>query len=226
MKLIGRKPKEKFLEIGEGIEIKKDGIKGEIQKIVLPDKDRNRHMFSFGTTGVGKTRLIEAMAENDIKKGRNVLIVDPKGDGELMSKVREAAVESGRKDDFMLINPIFPEYSAKINPLSNYFMPEELVGHIVSAVEVGSEPYFYNVSYEISLAVVMSFLEIARKEGVKPEFNYYDIKKFVSRNSLGVLYSELRLIDTEDSNRLAADIVEIMRSPADYYAKRLLQRIY
>jgi conjugal transfer pilus assembly protein TraD len=83
MKLFGKKHKTEVIEIGEGIEIKKEGKKGAVKKIVLPEKDRNRHLFSFGTTGVGKTRLIEGLAEYDIIKGRNVLIIDPKGDGEL-----------------------------------------------------------------------------------------------------------------------------------------------
>mgnify|MGYP003981837581 CR=1 FL=1 len=219
MKLFGKKQKIEVIEIGEGIEIKTEGKKGDVQKIVLPEKDRNRHLFSFGTTGVGKTRLIEGLAEHDIKKGRNVLIIDPKGDGELLNKIYDTAVKSGRKDDFMLINPIYPEHSSKINPLSNYFMPEELVGHIVAGVEVGNEPFFYNVSYEISLAIVLSFLEIAKNKTLKPEFNFLDIKKFISRNSLGLLFTTLKSINTSESNRLAADIFEIIKSPADYYGK-------
>lgn len=43
-----------------------------ILNISIPDRDRSRHTFVFGTTGVGKTRLAEYLIEQDIRKGYSV----------------------------------------------------------------------------------------------------------------------------------------------------------
>jgi hypothetical protein len=44
-------------------------------------------------------------------------------------------------------------------------MPEELVGHIVSGVEVGKERFFFNVAYEISLVIVQALIMLAAWQG-------------------------------------------------------------
>jgi len=51
----------------------------KIVPIAIPDADRKRHTFVFGTTGVGKTRLCENLIEQDIRKGYSVVYFDPKG---------------------------------------------------------------------------------------------------------------------------------------------------
>ena len=65
----------------------------------------------------------------------------------------------------MLITPIFPQYSAILDPLSSYYMPEELVAHITAGVAVGREPYFFGVAYEVSLVVVQALIMLAEVNG-------------------------------------------------------------
>ena len=62
--------------------------------ITIPDKERSGHLGCFGTTRIGKTRLMESVVEQDIVKGYNVAIIDPKGDIDLFSKVIQASAES------------------------------------------------------------------------------------------------------------------------------------
>ena len=57
--------------------------------------------------------------EQDIKKGQSVVIIDPKGDIGLFSKMVEMAKKCQREQDLLFISTIFPKYSLKINPLSN-----------------------------------------------------------------------------------------------------------
>ena len=115
--------------VGTGHRIKDRSKKAALS---INDADLSGHSWVFGTTRVGKTRLIENILEQSINKGYSTVIIDPKGDVELFSKITQVALEAGRKDDLMLISPIFPQYSIKINPLEYYYMPEELVGHLVS----------------------------------------------------------------------------------------------
>ena len=188
-------------------------------EIVIPDSHRNGHVWCFGTTRVGKTRIMENMAEQDLRKGYSVVIIDPKGDVELFSKVVQVAFEEGRQDELMLVTPIFPAYSAIIDPLGYYFMPEELVGHIVSGVEVGKEKFFYNVAYEISLIVVQALVLLAKNEGKPPLFNLNDVKNRISRTELEKLKAEVDSIDSDEARQLSSDMQKILDSPPDYYGK-------
>ena len=47
--------------------------------ISIPDRERSGHLGVFGTTRIGKTRLIENIVEQDIKKGYNVVDHRPEG---------------------------------------------------------------------------------------------------------------------------------------------------
>ena len=133
-----RKPSE-WTNIGEGIDLDHPD---RIIKIGLPEGDRKGHFWCFGTTRIGKTRMMEGIIEQDIRKGYSVICIDPKGDIPLFSKIVQIAIETGRLNDLILINPIFPQYSAVIDPLSSYYMIEELVAHITAGVAVGKEPFF------------------------------------------------------------------------------------
>jgi hypothetical protein len=84
----------------------------------------------------------------------------------------------------MLVTPIFPEYSAILDPLSSYYMPEELVAHITAGVAVGREPYFFGVAYEVSLVLVQALLELAKGEHRTASFNLIDVKNKISHGDL------------------------------------------
>ena len=211
-----RKTKDPQLTIGRGQKLADPRHNIEI---IIPDSHRNGHVWCFGTTRVGKTRVMENMAEQDLRKGYSVVIIDPKGDVELFSKVVQVAFEEGRQDELMLVTPIFPAYSAIIDPLGYYFMPEELVGHIVSGVEVGKEKFFYNVAYEISLIVVQALVLLARNEGKPPLFNLNDVKNRISRTELEKLKAEVDSIDSDEARQLSSDMQKILDSPPDYYGK-------
>ena len=123
-----KRKKKLWTEYGEDINLDHPN---DIINLRVPDSDRKGHSWCFGTTRVGKTRLLENIIEQDIRKGYSVVAVDPKGDIDLFSKITQIAVETGRIADLMLVTPIFPEYSAILDPLSSYYMPEELVGQNV-----------------------------------------------------------------------------------------------
>ncbi len=215
--------------LGKGYRIvKKKGIEKEkIIDLVLPDSYRKGHFWCFGTTRSGKTRLMEGMIEQDIRKGYSVVVLDPKGDIDLFSKIVQVAVEEGRVEDLMYINLAFPEYSIVLDPLAYYYMIEELVAHIVSGVPVGSERFFYNVAYEISLVVVSALLMLKRVKGERPVLNFTEVKNFIGRENLEELRDQIQEvveagfegIDLEEANQLLRDINKILASPQDYYGK-------
>ena len=159
------------------------------------------------------------MVEQDIRKGYSVVVLDPKGDIELFSKIVQATMETKRTNELIFVTPIFPQYSAVIDPLAYYYMPEELVAHIVSGVETGKEPFFYNVAYEISLAVVNSFLLKAKHLGKKPNFNLLDVKNSITHEALEKIKSDIEAINNTEAVQLTKDLQSILKSPQDYYSK-------
>ncbi len=212
--------------LGRGFRLSKND---KISEITIPDSDRKGHFWCFGTTRVGKTRVLENMVEQDIRKGYSVLVLDPKGDLDLFEKNVQVAYEEKREEELMLVTPIFPQVSAVIDPLSHYYMPEELVGHIVSGVSVGKEKFFFHVAYEISLVIVQSLL-MARAEGKNPRFNLNDIKNRISREELERLKEEVASLEApdeksgreafdEEKKQLVMDLEKILASPPDYYGK-------
>ncbi|MEM3830110.1 MAG: TraM recognition domain-containing protein, partial [Conexivisphaerales archaeon] len=166
------------------------------------------------------TRLMESMIVQDIVKGNSVVIIDPKGDIELLRNVIMTAFMTGRHRDLVFISSVYPEFSARIDPLSYYYMPEELVGHIVSGVETGREPFFYNVAYEISLMVVLSLLASQKNTNSKG-FSLLDVKNIISHSDLSKLKAriETQALMDKSLSQLNADLAKILESPQDYYSK-------
>jgi len=209
-------PTEHWTHIGTGIHL---DYPETILDIGFPDSHRKGHFWCFGTTRVGKTRTMEHIIEQDIRKGYSVVAIDPKGDIDLFSKIVEIADDTDRLEDLMLVTPIFPEYSAILDPLSSYYMPEELVAHITAGVAVGREPYFFGVAYEVSLIVVQALIILAESVDKAPSFNLNDIKNHISHQDLKLLKGKLDYINTPEAQQLALDMQKILSTPPDYYSK-------
>ena len=91
-----KKKKETGLHIGKGYALD-DYTKQNFLDIFQKDANRRGHTMVFGTTRVGKTRLVENGLIQDIRSGKNVVIIDPKIDIELFSRVFEIASSCGRE---------------------------------------------------------------------------------------------------------------------------------
>lgn len=210
--------------IGRGFEI--DDFKKQSKLVDIFQKDDNRfnHSFVFGSTGVGKTRLIEGLIEQDIPKGNNVVIIDPKGDITLFSKFYELAKKHGRAEELMFISPIYPEFSLQINPLSNYYMEEELISHIVSSVPAKDE-FFFNIANETTTVIVKTLLIKRRHENNNEPLNFNEIAEKAYYTGLIDLRDELEDLnknhqgDENEIGRLLVLFNQVLSSPQDYFAK-------
>ena len=203
--------------IGEGVALD-GGPEAKPSPITVPDTDREGHIFTMGATRSGKTRLAEAMIEHDIRAGRSILWIDPKGDNAIFSKIVAVARETGREDDLLFFSPVFPSYSVKIDPLSHYFMPEEVVNHVVSGVRVREEFYF-NIAYEVTLVVVQGLMLISRSLGERPEFTFRRIKENIGYRELEGLRAQIAGTDDPEAEEILMHLDQILSSPQDYFSK-------
>ncbi len=208
---------KEWISLGTGFDLDKpDEI---IENLGFHEGDRKGHFWCFGTTRVGKTRTMESIVEQDIRKGNSVIVIDPKGDIPLFSKITQVAYETDRLADLMLFSTIFPQMSVKLNPLSSYYMIEELVGHITAGVEDGRDPFFKNVALNVSSVVVRALILQAKVSNRPARFNFNDIKNLISRSALEDLAAEIKGNKTEEAVQLMKDIGKILGHPADYYSK-------
>ena len=86
----------------EGMLIGYNEFRGTKKPIRIAEKDRRRHVYIIGQTGVGKSVLQENMAYQDMMDGRGFAFIDPHGDlvESLLGKVPKERVE-----DIIYFNP-------------------------------------------------------------------------------------------------------------------------
>ena len=88
--------------VEEGVLIGYNEFRGIKKPIRIGTKDRRRHVYIIGQTGVGKSVLQENMAYQDMMDGRGFAFIDPHGDlvESLLGKVPKERVE-----DIIYFNP-------------------------------------------------------------------------------------------------------------------------
>ncbi len=220
----GRTRKNKKLHLGKVVDLAETD-KMKVKDYHLNNSERGGHLGVLGTTRIGKTRLLEHLISQDIKAGHNVVALDPKGDIDLLSKIIQVAAESGRLDEVMVITPIYPQYSLKMDPLAYYYMQDELVDHVVSGMRV-KEEYFSNVASEISSVIVAGLIALSKIKDEPHRLNFNDIKIRSTHPALKKFSETLHAFkqhnDSEISetvNEVLDNIEQILESPQDFFAK-------
>lgn len=214
------KRKENDVFIGKGFALE-DRHEEEPLDIFTKFENRINHTFVFGSTGVGKTRLLELMIEQNIARGENVVIIDPKGDTDLFAKTIFLAQKAGREEDLLYLGPLFPEYSISINPLKQYYIKEEVVGHIMSCVEC-EDPFFYSVALETTILIVTTLLLARQREKSLKPLTLDEVAKHTSRAGITELYDKY-FKNERQINQFANDLAKTSKSEkeAEYYEKEI-----
>ncbi len=84
-------------------------------------KDRRRHVYMLGKSGVGKSKLLELLVRQDIAYGHGLCFIDPHGD--VIEAILDFIPEE-RIEDVVLIDPADAEWPVSFNPLQK--VPPEL----------------------------------------------------------------------------------------------------
>ena len=198
------------------------GDEENINEVFISDSERSGHIFGMGATRVGKTRLIESMIEQDIRKGHSVIFIDPKSDYEIFAKVCQVAFEENRENELMYLS-VIPNNSIKFNPLSHFLIPDEMVHHTVSGIQA-KDQFFINVAYEISLAIASSLYMIKQASGDTEQINFKDIGFYVSQDDIKDLRKNLESVIVSqqfksNQNTMLHLLDQIIVSPPDYFNK-------
>lgn len=107
--------------------------------LLVPLKTMEGNTAVFGTTGSGKTRFYETFLSQAILRNEVVFMIDPKGDKELKEIARQACIQAGREDAFLMFHPAHPSESIRLDCLRNWNNITEIASRISSLMpETGS----------------------------------------------------------------------------------------
>ncbi len=115
------------------------GVSQEESDITLSLTERSGHTVVIGTTGVGKTRLAELLIAQDIYRGDVVIVLDPKGDADLLKRIYIEAKNAGRESDLLVLHLGFSQYSARYNPIGDYTKITQVATRITNALPSSGE---------------------------------------------------------------------------------------
>ena len=96
----------------EGLFLGTNEFRGNKKAIYLQEKDRRRHMYVIGQTGMGKSVFLENLAFQDMCDGKGFAFIDPHGDAveALLQRVPEERI-----DDVIYFDPADIEHPVGMN---------------------------------------------------------------------------------------------------------------
>lgn len=174
------------------------GVEPHEVPVRLRQAARNGHMLVLGTTRVGKTRLLELLATQDIHAGKVVVIIDPKGDADLMMRVYAEAARAGRLDQLYLFHLGYPEISARYNGIGSFSRITEVATRATNGLpSSGNSAAFREFSWRFSNLVAQAQVALGRVptyEGL--------LRDITNIEPLFVQYAELVLGREQAAGRL------------------------
>ena len=196
--------------------------------IALRQSARNGHLLVMGTTRVGKTRLLELLATQDIHSGHVVIVIDPKGDAELMLRLYAEARRAGREDQFYLFHLGYPEISARYNGIGNFARITEVAGRATNALpSSGNSAAFKEFSWRFTNIVAQAQVALGRiptyetllrdVTGIEPLFMEYAHMVYRSHAQRGQYTNYLERLETIEglvqAKKIAVDRPISTRTP-------------
>lgn len=92
-------------------------VYSQMMPFMLTDDLMTRHCALLAATGTGKTELLLAIIQQQIRKGAGLILVEAKSDSDFAGAVYAMMEEANRLDQFKLINFEYPEQSHTYNPV-------------------------------------------------------------------------------------------------------------
>lgn len=152
------------------------GVSDHEENITISLTNRTGHTLVLGTTRVGKTRLAELLISQDIHRGDVVIVLDPKGDADLLKRIYIEAQLAGREQDLLVVHLGFPEVSCRYNGVGHFSKTTQVATRITNALpSTGEAAAFKEFAWKYVNLVARALIAL----GVKPTYkliNFYITK--------------------------------------------------
>ena len=192
------------------------GVEPKEEDVHLPLKDRSGHTLVLGTTQVGKTRLLEVAATQDILRGETVAVFDPKGDADLLRAVHDACRLAGREDDFVLFHLGYPDDSSRYNGVGQFHRITEVASRISGQVSgEGQSAVFREFVWRFVNVVARAVVAL----GERPNFRTI-LKHVTNIDDLCLSYAEAYFADRPEVLELVGRIEALRDEPPKHMAGR------
>ena len=137
--------------------------------------ERTGHMLVLGATRVGKTRLAELLISQDILRGDVVIVLDPKGDTELLRRIYHEVGRAGRRADLRIFHLRHPEESQTYNPIANYHTPTEIASRISEQLpSKGESAAFKSFAWRFINTIAVALDAMGRTPDFKLIYEYIE----------------------------------------------------
>ena len=144
------------------------GVELKETPLVLPLVETTGHVLVMGTTRQGKTRLEELLLAQDIRRGDVVIIVDPKGDADLLRRAYTEAKRANRVNDFYCFHLGYPTLSCRYNVVGTFDRLTEVPTRIADQLsEAGESAAFKQFAWRFLHIVAQAEHAMGRKPTVE-----------------------------------------------------------
>lgn len=143
------------------------GVSDREEDIAIHLSERASHLLVLGLPGVGKTRFAELVISQDIRRGDVVIVLDPKGDADLLRRMYCEAKIAGREKDFLVFHLGFPAASCRYNPIGNFTRVTEVANRISNQLpSSGESAAFKEFGWQFINSIAMALVAM----GEKPDY--------------------------------------------------------
>jgi len=146
------------------------GIEPDEVDVSLPLGERVGHSLVLGTTRVGKTRLAELFVTQDIRRtnadGEHevVIVIDPKGDADLLKRMYVEAKRAGREGEFYVFHLGWPEFSARYNAVGRFGRISEVATRIAGQLSgEGNSAAFREFAWRFVNIIARALVELGQR---------------------------------------------------------------
>lgn len=144
------------------------GVEPDETDVSMDLGERVGHMLVLGTTRVGKTRLAELLIIQDIRRGNTVVVIDPKGDADLLRRVWAEAHRTGRQDELYVFHLGWPEISARYNGIGRFGRTSEVPGRLANQLSgEGNSAAFREFAWRVVNIIAQALVAL----GERPDYN-------------------------------------------------------
>lgn len=203
-----------------------DGIEPNKRKLWQSVEHSGLHNLFVGSTGSGKTRLFDIfIAQSVIRRNEPIIILDPKGDTEMLENVRQACIETGQEDRFLYFHPAFPENSVRLDPMKNFGRVTELASRIAALIiSEGQNDPFSSFGWQAMNNIAQGLMLINERPQLKTLKKYMEggAGRLVSRAV--VAYAQKVMVD--DTSALNEAIIKIEGQTPDNASKTMSKFYY
>ena len=140
------------------------GVDPQEVDVTLPLAERVGHTLVLGTTRVGKTRLAELFITQDIRRGEVCIVLDPKGDAELLKRMFVEAKRAGREGEFYVFHLGQPTISARYNAIGRFGRITEVASRIAGQLSgEGNSAAFREFAWRFVNIIARALVELGQR---------------------------------------------------------------